>query len=453
MTSLLLKGQTNDDLHRVKQLMESFRYEEAARAANRVLETDSNNVAVLLIKGMALASGYKFREARSVLARVVRIDTASIPGWFNLVNIYRQLGNYDLAVYACKRAVALDPGNRFFLLQLAGLYLNNDDFEKGRDILLPVYRTDTNDLYVLKQLGNCCAELKKPDSAIFWYRKVIELYPSDAAITGKLVNIYIKGKAFQQGLDIAERYLSIDSANTGILQLNGFCRYQLKDYSQAERRFIRSIASGDDSRFARKYLGLCYYKQEMYDKAEPQFRQAFRMDTTDAEICFYYGVSAYRSMLVDTGLVYLNKTLGLIMPSDKFLSSLYLELAGAYNISNQSDTALAILMQARELQPQNDLFLFRIAYQYDFFMNKPKEALAWYRQFLQKTGIPEGDPARLSQLPVEVGKSDTGKGALQNTPSNEEQAAGLNLSRTYSNREFAARRVEELTTIKKSNIR
>ena len=443
-------GQSNEDLVRVKQLMENFRYDEADQAAGLYLQADSSNTAMLLLKSASLSALNKYREARSVLVRVVKIDSANTRGWFNLSGCYRQLGNFSMAIYACTRAIALDPANRYFAQQLASLYYSNEEFDKAKSVLLPLYRTDTSDFYLVKQLGNCYAELKQADSAIFYYGNALALYPADAVITGKLINLNIKAKQPQKGLAVADHYLLTDSANTGILQLSGYCRYLLKDYSGAEQRFQQSAALGDDSWFSHKYLGLCSYKRELYDQAEPHFHKAFLMDTTDSEICFYYGVSAYRSMLVDTGLVYLNRTLRLLMPPGRFLSALYTELAGAWNAKQRYDTALAILKKAHDNYPANELLLFQIAYQYDFFLNRSGEAYTWYREFLQSRKGPTAEKARQ----VHPASDSLSATARENEGNHGEvPAAGLNISHAYSNRDFAAGRMEEIAASKKNNVR
>ena len=439
LTGQFVAAQAKDPVREVKVMLETYRFSQAAILAEQYLQTDSSSIPLLLLKGKALSSGFKYREAKAELLKVISLDSTNITGWFDLVNIYRQLGNTGMALYACKKVNTLDPSNHFFVLQLSNLYYQSDQFEKAKNVLVTLYRSDTLDLYILKQLGHCYAELKKPDSAIFFYTKTLGLCPSDALITGKLINIYIKKKAFEKGLELSERFMEADSTETGILQMNAFCYYLLKRYSVSETRFLKCVAMGDDSRFTRKYLGLGYYKDELYDKAEPQFSRAYRMDTTDAEVCFYYGVSAYRSMLLDTGLAYLNKTLRLLMPSDQFLSSLYNELAGVYNELGRSDTALAILLRAREDSPGNVQYLFRIAYQYDYYLNQPTEALSYYREFLQMTKCPETEAALPLQQSPPTEKTMAGETRTIGDPLNE-----LKSPRQYSFIDFAEKRVEEL---------
>jgi len=398
-----LRGQSQEALSEVKELIETFQFDDAIKAADRFLYNDSSNVQMLLYKSRALSACFKFREANTILNKALLLDSASIPVMFDLVNNYRQLGNTSEAAGVCKKIVRLNPDNQFFIIQLSNLYYNDDEFDKAKELLVPLVRLDSLNPFILKQLGNCYTELNQPDSAIRFFRKVLERNPSDAGATGKLINLYIKTREVQKGLELSENYLIRDSVNDGILRLNGYCHYLLKNYPEAEKKFIKCRDLGDGSKFAKKYLGLCYYKQDSFYKAEPMFGQAFRMDTTDAEVCFYYGVSAYRSMLLDTGLIYLNKTLTLLMPSDQFLSTLYIELASAYTMANQTDTAVGILKKAYETSPGNKKLLFKIAYQYDYYLLQPQKALPYYKDFLRNSSEPDQE---VTNLPMQVSYYD-----------------------------------------------
>jgi tetratricopeptide (TPR) repeat protein len=159
-----------------------------------------------------------------------------------------------------------------------------------------------------------------------------------------------------------------------------------------------------------KYLGLSYYKQEKYDSASPCFRLAFLRDTSDAEVCFYYGVSAYRSLAVDTGLVYLNRTLKLLMPPGKFLSTLYMELADANTSTGHPDTSIVLLQKALEADPENNTLRFKIAYQFDYHLRKPYEGLPWYREFLKNA--PQQTESK-PLLPQMVSYSDYAKNRIR----------------------------------------
>ena len=71
------------------------------------------------------------------------------------------------------------------------------------------------------------------------------------------------------------------------------------------------------------------------------------------------------------------------MPPGQFLSTLYIELAGANTATGHADTAITFLKKALEMNPANNILRFKIAYQYDYHLRKPYEGLPWYREFLK----------------------------------------------------------------------
>ena len=375
-------------------LMDSFQYGQACLVADQLLEKDSLNVEVLILKGRALAADFKAQHAKDVFTRAYLLDSANTMTLFELVNVCRQLGDFSQAIAYCQKLVDLHPENSFFTIQLANLYYSIDDFRMVKDILLPLYQQDSMNSYVLKQVANSCNELQLADSAITLYKKYLDIVPFDAGVTGKLTNLFIRKRDYAAGLCLTETFLAHDSTNTSILKLNAYCNYLMKEYQVAAQRFSKCVILGEKSKFTLKYYGLSWYRQERYDLAEPFFRLAYQADTLDAEVCFYYGVSAYRSALTDTGIVYLKKTLKLLIPDQKFLNTLYIELAGAYSENGQADTALTILKSAYEANPDYPTLAFKIAYQYDYYLRKPFEALPYYKEFLKK--CPESEKAEVN---------------------------------------------------------
>jgi tetratricopeptide (TPR) repeat protein len=373
-----------ESIAKLHHLMDSYQYDQACLLADQLLEKDSLNLELLILKGRVLAADFKIQQAKGIFTKAYLLDSANTVTLFELVNVCRQLGDFRQAIAYCQKLVDLHPENSFFTIQLANLYYSIDDFRMVKDILLPLYQQDSMNSYVLKQVANSCNELQLADSAITLYKKYLDIVPFDAGVTGKLTNLFIRKRDYAAGLCLTETFLAHDSTNTSILKLNAYCNYLMKEYQVAAQRFSKCTMLGDKSKFTLKYSGLSWYRQERYDLAEPFFRLAYQADTLDAEVCFYYGVSAYRSALTDTGIVYLKKTLKLLIPDQKFLNTLYIELAGAYSDNGQADTALTILKSAYEANPDYPTLAFKIAYQYDYYLRKPFDALPYYNEFLKK---------------------------------------------------------------------
>lgn len=373
----------------VRQLAESYHYAEAIELADRYLAEDSTRIDILRLKAKALQAWFQNQRAIEVYEQIYKLDTLQLSGLNDLVNANRLTGQYEIAATYCEKITNLFPENIYFKTQLAHLYYLDNQFELALEVLKPLYQADTTNLYFIRQVANSYASLGKTDSAIIFYQSALLLDSMDVLTTVKLSNQYIIKKAYDTALIVAERFLKVDSSNADVTKQQAYCCYLLRDYPKAQAQFERSINLGDKSKLAYKYLGLSYYKVDEFAQAEPWFREAYGTDTTDAEVCFYYGVSAIRAINPDTGIIMLNKTLESLLPLTSFISTVYVQLSEGYNILNNSDTALYLLKRAYEQNPAETKLLFRIGYHYDLHMKNEEMALLYYEKYLNATGTPE----------------------------------------------------------------
>ncbi len=394
---MFLKSQERSPAEQVRERMDGFQFGQAIRLAERFLAADSLNTELLLLKGKACAAVSQYKEAIWTLEKASANDSTRLSLLTELMQVYRQSGNTGGAIRTIRRASALYPDLWWLKLQLANLLVIDGQYRQAIPVLHELHREDSASFHTARQLGTCYHELKEADSAIRFYRRALRLSPFDEHVTGKLVNLFIRTDQVPIAYYYTQKYLEQDSTSIPILRQNGYCLYLMIDFAGAARQLAKCLASGDSSKFTLKYLGLSCYKRERYDSAAPFFRAAFRNDTTDSELCFYYGVSAFRSGESDTGRVYLERTLRLLMPSASFLSSLYSELADAGTACGNADTAVVLLKKALEADPGNNTLRFKLAYQYDYHLRKPFDALPWYREFLEYDVPAETAPELLPQ--------------------------------------------------------
>jgi tetratricopeptide (TPR) repeat protein len=384
-------AQNQEPAEQLKALMESCQFSQAITLAELYLSKDSARVDLLLLKGRALAAIFRYKESIAILRKAQRFDSISIKVLNELVNVYRST-DPDKAIETAHEIILLDPDNRYFSLQLANLYLSEKDYPETIKTLFGIYGNDTTDFYVVKQLAICYDELKSNDSATLYYKKALRIFPLDPNTTIRLANLLIRTNEINTAYYITALFLQKYPDYTPILKQNAYCNYLIFDYPATIKLLRKCIRLGDSSKFTNKYLGLSFYKMDKYDTAAIFFRKAFQIDTTDAEVCFYYGVSETRSFNPDTGLVYLQRALRILMPSGQFLASLYAEMALAYS-GTRPDTGLVLLKKAFEINPESNIIRFKIAYQYDYYLHKPDKAVPWYREYVRNIVTqPEHDP-------------------------------------------------------------
>ncbi|MCX6241396.1 MAG: tetratricopeptide repeat protein [Bacteroidetes bacterium] len=398
IASLNLPAQQASPALQVKSLIENYQYKEAVLLAEQQLSSDTTLTEIILLEGEAMSALFRFKEAENLFLRAWHADSSNLRIMNKLAGLYRQTGETEQAVHWYKKILAKDSLNESVCLQLAAIYSQTEDNPAAFKLLIPLYSYDSTSFYLLKQIGNVCQDLRKPDSALLFYYRALRINPADAGTMVKAANILIRHKDYDSAVSITARFMKENTKAYSVMRLNAYATYLLKDYPGSAERFRRSMRMGDNSKFTLKYLGLCRYKLEMYDSAVPSFRKAYVMDTTDVEVCFYYGVSAMRSFSPDTGLCYLQKTMKIIMPSEQFLLTLYAELAGAYNLSSKPDTALEILLKAHNTDQKDPAVVFKIAYQYDYYLHKPLMALPWYEAFMKMKPTDSASAQNLPQV-------------------------------------------------------
>jgi len=376
-------AQSNNQIESMKLLMDGYQYNDAIKLADTYLAADSTNSNIIYYKGKAQSFNYMYRNAIISYTKAYTLDSLNIDLLEDITKTYQLLGDDDNAIKYSLKIVKLKPDNYFFKVQLANIYFTNLNYKEAIRSIIPLSVKDTTNVHLLKMIGNSYTELKYYDSAIYYYNKALILMPSDLFINQKLTNLYIKSKEYNKGLAVSECYLKKDSTNAEMFLLKGYCLYLLKNYSNAVEPFMRSMDLGKDTKFIYKYLGLSFYKMEIYGLAEKYLDIAYQKDSTDVDLCFYLGVSSCKWLKPDTGIYYLNKTMTMIMPTNQFLTSLYLEMAEACNYLSKFDTALVLIKKAYQLDSLNSTVVFRIAYQYDSWMMDQEQAIFYYDKYLK----------------------------------------------------------------------
>ena len=387
----------------VRAFMQSYQYASAINLADKFL-ADTVSSEMLLLKGEALEALFRYKDAIQTLQFAKHQDSLSLQILNELINIYRLNGETDSAISINREICSLAPDNEFFSLQLANLYYSIKDYVHARQILRPLYQKDTTSFYLIKQLALNYEEIKPYDSAEYFYQVALKMAPGDPFLVSRLANLLIREERVNEAYGVTAKFLKTNPVNTGILKINAYCNFLIYDYEDAARELKKCIMLGDSSKFTFKYLALSYYDEEKFDSAAPYFFSLYKSDTSDAENCFYYGVSKSRLNSPDTGILFLNKTLRILKPHIKFLSSIDAELAANYSHTNQPDTALVLLQMALQLDPGNSYLQFKIAYQYDYYLHKPYKALPFYSEFL-KYAPPhaEGEHEKYRITPVKNG--------------------------------------------------
>lgn len=385
-----LYSQHNDS---IRSFLSSYQYQEALDLVNISLDDHPKDATLYKLKGYALKGLLKYSEAVKAFDTAVAYDSTDFQSYIELAQCFKTIGFFDKALKKLHTAQSLKPANFFIKTEIAGLYLLKEDFISAKNLYLALYRTDTTNIILLRNLAKCYDALEEPDSSVLFFSKVLAIVPYDVQSVIKLANWHINELQFAKVIETTTFYRAFDKNNLKVNRLHAYGYFLNNKFKQSIAYFRNCIVNGDTSHFVFRYMGLCYFKVERYDSAKYYLEQAFLMDTTSAQVCYPLGISCEMSGLKKESVYYLRKALELVSPAPKFHSELLQHLCNAYNLNRMYQQGLDALLTAKQITPKDTLLKFRIALQYHDHLKNTKMAVKFYKEFLktrppQKSGTP-----------------------------------------------------------------
>lgn len=339
------------------------------------------NLDLMKLKATALKGLKRYQQALPIYELIFRNDTTIVRNGVDLANCYQFIGDHKNEQKIYNSLVRLNKDNNFLIQQLANSYYLDNNYINAIANYSVAYIEDTS-LYVTRQLAQCFDNINMTDTAVFFYKKTIEMNPTDLQSTYRLANIYKQKKEYKTGIKLTDSYLKNDSTNVLILRTNGLLNFLDQEYPNSIQRFEKCLTLGDTSDFTNKYLGYSYFKKFEYEKAKDYLEKAFLNDSTNADLCYALGLSCDYSIYKKLGIKYLNKTLELMIPEPETLSQVYKSLAHVNIGYNKYQDAQDAYLKAYELTPNDALLLYEIAFQYDERMKMKDLALKYYTEFM-----------------------------------------------------------------------
>ncbi len=361
--------------------LQQYNYEKAIRFIDQKGK-DLSDPQLLYLKGNALKGLSRFREAADCYEKLVAEDSLNIALRVDLAECYQSLSLFCKAQELYAGALRIDPLNRYLVQQLANAFYLGDDYNEAARYYSRAINDDT--VYtMIRQLARCFDNLEMTDSAVYYYRKALQLNPQDEGSVSRLANLLIGRKEYDGAVQVTDSFLKTDSSGTRISRLSGYAHFLDEDYEASVKRFSFCLQQQDTSLQVHKLLGYALFKLQRYGEAKDFLEKAFLIDSLNTDLCYTLGLSCDLSYYKKQAIDYLQKAVELVTPSTSFLSRIYQDLAVAYTGYYQYPEALENYLKAYELTPGDTLLLYRIASHYDNWMKDYNMALQYYQQFME----------------------------------------------------------------------
>ncbi len=269
---------------------ESLNREESLKLLDAKIKQDADNADLYYERGRLLISLGKeknnsqyFTDAITDLNKAIKLDDSKASYYTALGDAHFANGNVGNSYNALQNALRLDPDNFEASLKMGEIAFYSKDYDRAMEALNVVTSQDNNNQTALFMKGFIYKETGDTSNAVFYFRKLIDLYPEYTPAYEEL------GVLYAQHLDpLAIEYLNtaltLDPKNENALYAMAMFYQDIEDMEHANALYVKLLEINPQNKYAwhnRGWIAMMYYDD--YEAAVDFFAKAIDCDNTYAE--------------------------------------------------------------------------------------------------------------------------------------------------------------------------
>jgi len=286
------------------------RLQEGVDYAEGALRYNPDHIPTLILLGQRYAGLALNKPDRAIvlLERVVALQPDKLDSRLDLGVIYARVGRYADAERVIRQAMKVDPHSAMAVFYLGRVHLAQKkwkeatlDFEKTIE-LAPFFEQ----AYIT--LGELQLQQGHRTEAINTYKRLLkQVNPHDRDAMGRLVQLYVEEKTFDDALALLDDILRDDPQNQDARLLKGRLYMEMGKPTEAIAEFERVVAARPDDSTALYFLGRLYDDQGQTEKAIVQFERLVPLETGEIEAHLQLGVLYTRVQRFDDAIAVLKE--------------------------------------------------------------------------------------------------------------------------------------------------
>ncbi len=318
-------GEDEDWVRRAATIyLESGQIDEALMLFQSYLNADSTNAGMWYSVGTAYELKDQLDDAISAYEKSLKYLPKFEQPAQQIYKICRGKNNWDKILNVFQSLYQVEPTIIFYRLILAEAYLNKNQYQMTRKLLLPVSEQQELPWQVYELLGRADLEEKKYPAAGNYFQMIIEK----------------------------------DAHNPMGWLLKGFALSDMDSLTQAEQHYRNSLQYLPDNSYLLSFHGISLSRLGRDEEALGPLRKAIDKDSTNLNALLSYGFALNRLNRNAEAALSLEKLLKLDPTNLTALTTLGL-IYDTMEIFSKSDS---IYEQALQLYPENDLLMNNYAY-------------------------------------------------------------------------------------------
>ena len=201
-----------------------------------------------------------------------------VTGLLDRANLLLEQGRNKDAEKQVMQVLNQEPNNDHALSILARCYMNNDEVDKGIEIINKAIAIEPNESFYFYLLGFGYFQKEMFLPAKNNLSKAIQLDPYNPEYFGMMSFIFLNEKKYEEALQNANEGLELDPENITCLNARARALNKLKRTDEAVNTIGDSLSKDPDNKFTHATMGWNYFERGDQKKAAKHFREALRND-------------------------------------------------------------------------------------------------------------------------------------------------------------------------------
>ena len=246
---------------------------------------------LLINLGKQKQNSQYFREAISDLNHAIKLENDKPEYYTALGDAHFSLGNVGDSYAALQEALKLDENNFEACLKMGEISFYSKDYDRAIESLNRVTAQDKDNQTAHFMKGFIYKETGDTTNAVFYFRRLIDLYPDYEPAYEELGMLYAQHRN-KLGLEYLNTALSLQPDNVNVLYGLGMLYQDVEDADKANEYYARINAIDSTFKYAwfnRGYMEMVFY--EDYNNAVDFFNKAIQCDPQYAEAYYNRGLS------------------------------------------------------------------------------------------------------------------------------------------------------------------
>lgn len=371
----------------IKLLIANKSNEEALDLFREMLPSDSDNPELWYLGGIAHKGMMRQDSALVYFSHAASLDSTDHTIATALASVYSLLRQSTKAREIYRNMIRRDSTRLMPYIQLAALHMRDHEPRAALDIYLLLHSKEPDNQGFVKSIADCYRRSGNDMEAVKYFRKANAMNKADLSVNLALANLYSKMKNYRAGLEIAGEGLEVDSKHAQLLFWSGFFNYAIGLHGQAIVRLQLARENGNESILVHRYLGICYYRTNQFEKARNHLEIVIKIDVNDYRIYNFLGLIYRQLKDYEISERFFNNVLACLQPDIQSITDTYLHLVDNHRLTESFDKMAAAYISALVYDDNNPDLHYGLAYTLDNYLDDPEKALISYTRFTEIVSV------------------------------------------------------------------